>query len=305
MFAQPRSLAGKVAVVTGGGRGIGRAIGLALTREGVHVAIGDVDVDAAHRVAGELGGRSVGAHVDVTDRPAFTAFLDEVERRLGPIDILVNNAGIMPIVRLDEEDEASIDRQLEINLRAVVHGTREATRRMQPRGRGHIVNIASILGKAGLPGLATYAASKFGVVGFSQAAHQELRARGIDVTCVMPGAVDTDLAGGIAETGGVDKVSPADVADALIGALKRPRPEVYVPRSLGVLVAVSAVLPWRARLLMGRLTKADRSALEADGAARAGYEARAAASAPALDAGGPETAGAEASGQPPREPSAA
>ena len=95
---------------------------------------------------GELGG--LGLRVDVTDRPGFTAFLDEVERRLGPIDVIVNNAGIMPVTRLEDEDERSITRQLEINLHAVIHGTREAVRRMRPRGTGHIVNIASIAGAA-------------------------------------------------------------------------------------------------------------------------------------------------------------
>src|SRR4051812_17434151 len=116
MAKTPRSLAGKVAVVTGGARGIGQALARALAREGAIVAIGDLDGAGAEAAAAELGGRSLGLPLDVTDRPAFTAFLDEVERRLGPLDILVNNAGIMPLSPLDEEDDASITRQLEINL---------------------------------------------------------------------------------------------------------------------------------------------------------------------------------------------
>src|SRR5918996_5874352 len=115
MAKQPRSLHGKVAVVTGGGRGIGKALALALTSEGCRVAIGDVDAAAAEAAARELGGETVGLHVDVTDRPGFTAFLDEVERRLGPIDILVNNAGIMIVTPLEVETDGSITRQLEIN----------------------------------------------------------------------------------------------------------------------------------------------------------------------------------------------
>ena len=97
MSKEPRSLHGKVAVVTGGGRGIGKAIALALTSEGARVAIGDVDVPAAEAAAAELGGATVGLPLDVTDGPGYAAFLDDVEQRLGPIDILVNNAGIMTV----------------------------------------------------------------------------------------------------------------------------------------------------------------------------------------------------------------
>ncbi len=160
MPKQSRSLSGKVAVITGGGRGIGRATAEALVREGVRVAIGDVDTASAEQTAAELGDAVIGLHLDVTDLPGFTAFLDEVEQRLGPVDVLINNAGIMPITPLEQETEASINRQLEINLRAVIHGTQEAMRRMKPRQTGHIVNIASQAGKRGYKLFAHYCASK-------------------------------------------------------------------------------------------------------------------------------------------------
>ena len=134
MAKQPRSLSGKVAVVTGGGRGIGRAISAALIAQGARVAIGDVDGAMAEATAAELGAGTVALPLDVTDRPAFTAFLDEVEQRLGPIDILVNNAGIMPLGPFDEESDATVIKQIEINLHAVIHGTKEAMKRMRPRG---------------------------------------------------------------------------------------------------------------------------------------------------------------------------
>ena len=115
------------------------------------VAIGDVDVAAAEAAAAELGGGAIGLRLDVTDRPGFTAFLDEVERRLGPLDVLVNNAGIMPVSAARGGGRRDVIRQLEINLHAVIHGTKEAIRRMRPRGTGHIVNVASLAGKTGFP----------------------------------------------------------------------------------------------------------------------------------------------------------
>ena len=110
MSKTPRSLSGKVAVVTGGARGIGQALARALAREGVVVAIGDLDAGAAEAAATELHNGSIGLALDVTDRPGFTAFLDEVEQRLGPIDVIVNNAGIMMVTPLDSESDASITR---------------------------------------------------------------------------------------------------------------------------------------------------------------------------------------------------
>src|SRR5215216_2312263 len=197
MAKHPRQLSGKTAVVTGGARGIGRAITEALIAKGVRVAIGDVDREAAERTAAELGDAVVGLGLDVTDLAGFSAFLDEVEQRLGPIDVLVNNAGIMPVTPLEQESDASITRQLEINLRAVIHGTQEAMRRMRPRGSGHIVNIASLAGKSGYAHLATYSATKHGVIGLSEAVRAELRGTGVDISVVMPGIVNTELTAGM------------------------------------------------------------------------------------------------------------
>jgi NAD(P)-dependent dehydrogenase (short-subunit alcohol dehydrogenase family) len=279
---QPRPLHGRVVVVTGGGRGIGRATCRALAHEGARVAVGDVDAAAAEEAAAELGG--LGLHVDVTDRPGFTAFLDEIERQLGPIDVIVNNAGIMPVTRLEDEDERSITRQLEINLHAVIHGTREAVRRMRPRGSGHIVNIASIAGRSGVSHLSTYCATKHGVVGLSEAMRSELRGSGIEISVVMPGLVSTELTAGTKPYRGFKLQTPEQVADAIVAALKVPRFEVYVPASLGPTTKFVALLPRRVQDALARVVKSDEVMSRADHAARAAYEARAAASAPAADA---------------------
>src|SRR3954453_9013043 len=247
MSKTPRSLSGKVAVVTGGARGIGQALARALAREGVVVAIGDLDAAAAQAAAAELANGSIGLALDVTDRPAFTAFLDEVERRLGPLDILVNNAGIMHVTALEEEDDASVTRQLEINLHAVIHGTQEAMRRMRPRNTGHIVNVASLAGRAAAPGLATYCATKHGVIGLSEAVRGELRGTGVEITVVMPGFAKTELASGVPDLRMVKRVTPEEIPASTVDALKVPRFDVWAPRRLAASMWLGAVIPraWR------------------------------------------------------------
>jgi NAD(P)-dependent dehydrogenase (short-subunit alcohol dehydrogenase family) len=284
MAKQPRSLYGKVAVVTGGGRGIGEALALALHGEGCRVAIGDVDAAAAEAAAAQLGPDTVGLALDVSDRAAFTGFLDEVERRLGPIDVLVNNAGIMPVGPFDEEDDGTMIRLLEVNLLAVIHGTKEAVRRMKPRGTGHIVNISSSAGKSGFPNLATYCATKHGVVGLSESVRLELRGTGVEVSVVMPGIVKTELSAGLVETPAFKSVTTEQVADAIVDALKFARFDVFVPKSIGPALAFFNLVPRRAREAAGRALKLDRALRDADRGARVAYEARAAASAPFTDA---------------------
>ncbi|WP_328618488.1 SDR family oxidoreductase [Amycolatopsis sp. NBC_00355] len=272
-------LAGKVVVITGGGQGIGAATASALSRLGAQVVIGDLDQVRAEKTAGELGAEAL--PLDVTDIRGFTGFLDEVERRHGRIDVLINNAGIMPLAALEEESDATTRRQLEINLHAVIHGTREAMKRMRPRRSGHIVNVASFAGKAGFPGAATYCATKHAVVGLSEAVHLELHGSGVHVSCVMPAIVRTELASGLGEAKLFKSASPEDVADAIVATLRKPKFDVFVPRSLGPMGKLTGLLPRRAAELLARTLKADQLlASAAHSPARAAYEARAAESAP-------------------------
>src|SRR4051794_32602027 len=295
MPKQLRSLTGKVAVVTGGGRGIGKAIAAGLAAEGVRVAIADLDGATAEQAAAEVGGGAIGLALDVTDRPAFTAAIDDIEGRLGPIDIVVNNAGIMPIGPFEEETDATALRQLELNLHAVIHGSKEAVRRMKPRRTGSIVNIASIAGKFGSPGGATYAACKHGVVGLCESLRAELYGTGLEVHVVMPAFVTTELAAGTNEIRGIKRSSPEDVADAIVEALQTGRFEVFVPKTIKGLVRSTALTPRGFSEWLGRKMGAQAVLLQADRSARAAYEERAAHSTPAVE---PVVAEVAADGEP-------
>jgi NAD(P)-dependent dehydrogenase (short-subunit alcohol dehydrogenase family) len=279
MAKQRRSLNGKVVAITGGARGIGKATATALVAKGCRVAIGDLDLELAEQTAAGLGGGTVALPLDVTDRSSFATFLDETERQLGPVDAVINNAGIMPVTPFVDESEESVRRQIDINLHGVITGTQLAIERLQPHGGGYIVNIASQAGKGGFPGIATYSGTKHAVVGISEAVRGELRGSGVEVLCVMPTVVNTELTSGVGQRW-IKPVEAEDVADEIVDAMEVPRFDVFVPRSNGVMFKFIALLPRGAREALGRLMKVDKLMLEVDHGARHAYEERAAASEP-------------------------
>jgi NAD(P)-dependent dehydrogenase (short-subunit alcohol dehydrogenase family) len=278
MAKERRSLSGKVVAITGGARGIGKATAAALVAKGCRVAIGDVDLKLAEDTAAELGGATVALALDVTDRASFQRFLDEAERQLGPLDALVNNAGIMRVTPFAQESEDSIRRQLDINIYGVILGTQLAIDRMRPRRTGHIVNVASSAGKAGVPGIATYSGTKHAVVGITEAVRAEHRDDGIEFSYVMPVTVNTQLIEGLKDQRGVKRVEPEDVAAEIVDALETSKVDVYVPRQLRASVLVGTLLPRRAREALGRFMGVDKIMTEVDPVARRSYEERAATS---------------------------
>lgn len=262
-----------VIAVTGGARGIGRAIAERLIHDGARVAIGDRDGDAARVAAAELGSEAVGLDLDVTDTASFTAFLDEVEKQWGPIDVLVNNAGVMWVGPFADEPEAAVSRVIEVNLHGVIRGVKLIAPRMRARGRGHIITIASAASKIAPAGEATYAATKHGVLGYLTAVRQELEATGVELSVVMPTVVETELAAGTS-AGGVPRLTPDQVADAVSTVIAKPRFEVFVPRQVGILSKLSAVSPQKFRDLLYAKLVPDQ-VKEADRGARVDYESRA------------------------------
>jgi NADP-dependent 3-hydroxy acid dehydrogenase YdfG len=283
MASEPRSLRGKVVAITGGARGIGKATARALVLKGAKVAIGDLDRELAEQTAADLGGDVLALELDVTRRDSFEGFLDQVEERLGSLDVLVNNAGIMPLGRFVDEDDATAHRMVDINVHGVMYGMKLALPRMERRGSGHIVNLASQAGKGGFPGGATYCGTKHFVVGLSEAVRAELEDTDIELSVVMPAVVNTELGSGLTETRAIKVLEPEDVADAIIAALERPKFDVWVPRETVAIYKVMQMLPRGGREAVARFLKADKVLAETDPSVRAAYEDRAARSEPSRD----------------------
>lgn len=214
-------LHGRVAAVTGGAQGIGRAMAEALVARGMRVAIGDLDAELAVRTAETLGGGTRGYPLDVTDEASFTAFLDAVEIDLGPPYAVLNNAGVMLTGMFAEETPGRADAMIAVNAAGVARGCRLALPGMLRRGQGHIVNSSSTAGRAGYPGIATYSATKFFVYGLSEALRAETRGTGVSISCVLPGFVDTDLTAGVRDTRLLKRITPAAVAAEVVDALER------------------------------------------------------------------------------------
>jgi len=284
MARAPRSLTRKVVFITGGARGIGRATAVALVAEGARVVIADLDGELAAKAAAEVGAERAIA-VDVTDHAAFTAALDEAEREVGPLDVLINNAGVMPIGRFADDTDLTAYRAFEINVFAVMHGTREAIRRMTQRGHGHIVNIASMAGVVPIPGGAIYAASKHAVVGFCESLWWELRGSGIDLSYILPALVNTELAAGMKRTRASKVIEPEQVAAAVVDTLKSPQLSVFAPRSMGPITKMSSLLPRAVGNKIMTASGSDHIVLDSLGTSgRTAYQSRVDESAPAADA---------------------
>jgi 3-hydroxybutyrate dehydrogenase len=190
-------LANRVALITGGGRGIGRAIALAFAREGAAVAVvarTALEVaSVAEEINAECGVRTMHATCDVADRESVALTFSDVEEHLGSVDVLVNNAGIAESAPLIKTSDELWQRHLAINLTGTFYFTRDALPAMVERGWGRIINVASIAGKTGAPYIAAYSASKHGVLGLTRSCALEVATKGVTVNAICPGYVDTKM----------------------------------------------------------------------------------------------------------------
>jgi 3-hydroxybutyrate dehydrogenase len=191
-------LVDKIAFITGGGRGIGRAVAFAFAREGARIAVVARTAPEVERVARELreqcGVETAHATCDVSDKESVERAFQAVAERLGGIDILVNNAGVAESAPLVKTEDAIWHRHLAVNLTGTFYCTRAALPRMLERGWGRVINIASIAGKTGAPYISAYTASKHGVVGLTRSVALEVAARGVTVNAICPGYVETEMA---------------------------------------------------------------------------------------------------------------
>ena len=218
---------GKLAVVTGATRGIGRAIALALGQQGA-IVVGTATTDAGAATIGaylaEAGVTGKGVMLNVTDAAATDAALAAIQKEFGDIAILVNNAGITRdtlLLRMKDEDWDAV---LDTNLKSVFRLSKAVLRGMMKARFGRIVNVGSVVGSTGNPGQANYVAAKAGLAGFTKALAQEVGSRNITVNCVAPGFIDTDMTRGLAEEHKAKLLeriplgrlgSPEDIAEAV------------------------------------------------------------------------------------------
>jgi 3-oxoacyl-[acyl-carrier protein] reductase len=222
------TLADKVALVTGGGRGIGRAIALRLAEAGASIVVNDIgDAAPVEAVVGEIeamGRQALAVFADVSSAPEVERLVAEAIAAYGRIDILVNNAGIARDQLLLRMTEEEWDRVLEVDLKSVFLCTRAVLKHMVKERRGRVVSIASIVGMVGNPGQANYAAAKAGIIGFTRTVAKEVASRGITVNAVAPGFIDTEMTQRLKEEWKEELKkriplgrlgSPADVAEAV------------------------------------------------------------------------------------------
>ncbi|OBF09322.1 acetoin dehydrogenase [Mycobacterium sp. ACS4054] len=270
-----QGFAGKVAVVTGAGSGIGQALAIELARSGAKVAISDVDVEGLAETEAQL--KAIGAEVkadrlDVTEREAFLAYADEVKEHFGKVNQVYNNAGIAYTGDVEVSHFKDIERVMDVDFWGVVNGTKAFLPHLIASGDGHVINVSSVFGLFSVPGQAAYNAAKFAVRGFTEALRQEMAAAGhpVAVTTVHPGGIKTAIARNATAAEGLDpeqlaklfdkrlaRTSPKRAAEVILDAVRKKKARVLVgtdAKLLDVMVRVAG--PYYQQLfgpVMGRL----------------------------------------------------
>ena len=254
--------AGKVAVITGAGSGIGRALALELARRGARLALSDVDtvgLEETARRARDLGAEVKADHLDVTQREAVLDYADAVAAHFGQVNQIYNNAGIAYHGEFERSEFKDIERIMDVDFWGVVNGTKAVLPHVVASGDGHIVNVSSLFGLLSIPGQSAYNSAKFAVRGFTESLRQEMLIAGhpVKVSCVHPGGIKTAIARNAAVPAGDDqesfaqffdrklaRTSPEDAARTIVEGVRKGRPRILVGADAKVLDAwVRAVGP--------------------------------------------------------------
>jgi len=273
-----RPLANQVAVITGAGSGIGRALAEQLAAEGCRLALADVDPDslASIDLALRQRGTQTTSHLlDVADRAAVYAFADEVLQAHGEVQLVINNAGVSVSQTVAELTYDDFEWLMNINFWGIVHGTKAFLPHLLKNNQGHIVNVSSIFGMIGVPTQSAYNASKFAVRGFTEALRQELAGSGVAVSCVHPGGIRTNIArtsrfyqapDGLqdveryrARFDRLARTSPEKAAAVIIAGIKAKRPRILIGRDAHLLDYAQRLMPTAYTWLLARLLNSRRS----------------------------------------------
>ncbi|MDM7489826.1 MULTISPECIES: SDR family NAD(P)-dependent oxidoreductase [Rhodococcus] len=238
--------AGKVAVITGAGSGIGRALALELARRGARLALSDVDtvgLEETARRARDLGAEVKADHLDVTQREAVLDYAEAVAAHFGQVNQIYNNAGIAYHGEFERSEFKDIERIMDVDFWGVVNGTKAFLPHVVASGDGHVVNVSSLFGLLSIPGQSAYNSAKFAVRGFTESLRQEMLIAGhpVKVSCVHPGGIKTAIARNAAVPDGDDqesfaqffdrklaRTSPEDAARTIVEGVRKGRPRILV-----------------------------------------------------------------------------
>lgn len=260
MVNSKADLAGKVAMITGGASGIGRALGKEMALRGAEVVLADRQIDLATEVAKEIeaaGGKARAAELDVRSFPDFEALAEDTRARSGPIDYFFNNAGIAIAGEMSTYQPADWDDVIDVNLRGVAHGIQAVYPAMVREGKGHIVNTASMAGLYPTPEGGGYAATKHAVVGLSKSLRVEAKAHGVRVSVLCPGAIRTPILTG-GQFGRFDLGVPLDAVMKIWERTRPMPPEVFARKAIDAILRNDPIiiLPtwWKALWYLDRLS---------------------------------------------------
>jgi len=232
-------LNGKTALITGGGRGIGREIALTFARHGARIAVAARTAEQVEQVAGEVGDNAIALVCDVSDPESVKRMFGDIRERLGDADILVNNAGIAESATIVNTTDELWHKHLSINLSGTFYCTRAALPAMLKKGWGRVINVASIAAKTGAPYIAAYSASKHGVLGLTRSIGLEVATTGITVNAICPGYVDTEMV-----SRGIEQITKKTgrSAEEALDALKKMSPQnrLVTPEEVAALALLLA-----------------------------------------------------------------